>query len=374
MSDLPVLPDVSFAQRDPQAVIDNVIGTYEQLTGRTLAEGDPVRLFLLAICYVIINERANVDRAGKNNLLYYATGDYLDHLGALRLAPRIPAEPARTTIRYTLSAARPVPVQIPQGNRTTPDNRLFFSTVAPATIQAGSLFVDVVAECLTPGIEGNGLQPGDISVIVDPIPFVSNAQNLTVTAGGRAREDDESYRERIYNAPGGFSVAGPEAAYIYFTQSVSAAITSVVAYSPSPATVRVHVLVDDGQLPPPELNAAILDRLSAYDVRPLTDLVEVTNPTVVDYDINLTYFINEKSQADADRIALQVAEAVDGYKRWQRAKLGRDINPSELISRIMQVQGVKRVAITGPVFTTIDVGEVAHAVTTTIVDGGPELE
>src|SRR5699024_1600799 len=69
---LPVLPDVEFAARDSQTVIDNVIGGYEELTGRKLAESDPVRLFLLSICYVIIQERAKVDAAGKSNLLYYA--------------------------------------------------------------------------------------------------------------------------------------------------------------------------------------------------------------------------------------------------------------------------------------------------------------
>src|SRR5699024_8987320 len=95
MSNLPVLPDVEFAARDSQTVIDNVIGGYEELTGRKLAESDPVRLFLLSICYVIIQERAKVDAAGKSNLLYYAEDDFLDHIGALRRTPRIDRKSTR---------------------------------------------------------------------------------------------------------------------------------------------------------------------------------------------------------------------------------------------------------------------------------------
>lgn len=373
MADLPVLPDIQFADRDPQAVIDNVIGTYEEITGRTLAEGDPVRLFLLSICYVISSERANVDRAGKNNLLYYAAGDYLDHLGALRLTPRIAAEPARTTVRYTLSEVRAQPVNIPQGNRSTPDNQLFFATVEPAVIPAGQTTVDVVAVCLTAGTVGNGLAPGDINVIVDPVAYVETVENLTTSSVGRERESDEAYQERIYNAPGGFSSAGPEAAYVYWARTASAAITDVQAYSPAPGEVEVRALVDDGQLPPPEINQAIEDELSPYNRRPLTDLVTVATPDVVSYNIDLTYYITSASAADAATIALKVAEAVDGYRAWQRARLGRDINPSELTARIMAA-GVKRVTVTAPVYTVVELWEVAHAGTTTINDGGVEVE
>ena len=40
------LPDVSFAETDAEIVKKEIIARYETIAGRTLADGDPVRLFL----------------------------------------------------------------------------------------------------------------------------------------------------------------------------------------------------------------------------------------------------------------------------------------------------------------------------------------
>lgn len=92
------LNDISFADADEETVKNEVIGEYESITGRTLADGDPVRLFLLSIANLLIVQRNLIDHTGKMNLLAYATGDYLDHLGALVDAERIPASAAQTTL------------------------------------------------------------------------------------------------------------------------------------------------------------------------------------------------------------------------------------------------------------------------------------
>lgn len=372
MSNLPVLPDVEFAARDSQTVIDNVIGGYEELTGRKLAESDPVRLFLLSICYVIIQERAKVDAAGKSNLLYYAESDFLDHIGALRRTPRIAAEPARTTLKFTLSAPRSTATSIPAGTRATPDNELFFATTHVATIPAGSMSVEVTAACTEPGFSGNGIEEGAISVLVDPIPFVEDVHNITSTSGGRDRESDEAYRERIYDAPASFSVAGPELAYIYWARTASAAITDVVAYSPSPAVAEIRVLVDDGQLPSQEILDAVYESVSPKDRRPIADRVDVLAPDVVSFDLKFTYWIDADKAGDAHEIQARVQEAVDGYLAWQR-KLGRDLNPSELGHRLMQA-GIKRHLIESPEFVIVEPWEVAMVDDIDITYGGLEIE
>lgn len=372
MSNLPVLPDIEFAARDSQTVIDNVIGGYEELTGRKLAEADPIRLFLLSICYVIIQERSAVDAAGKNNLLYYAKGDYLDYLGAFRRTPRIQSEPARTTLRFTLSVSRPTTTTIPIGTRATPDNRLFFATTQVAVIPAGELSAEVVAACLEPGIVGNEIEEGAVNVLVDPIPWVGDVQNITATSGGRNKESDEAYAERIYDAPASFSVAGPELAYIYWARSASAAITDVVAYSPSPAVAEIRVLVDDGQLPGQEILDLVMAACSPKDRRPIADRVDVAAPDVVSYNAAFTYWIDAERAGDAHEIQAKVQETVDAYLSWQR-KLGRDVNPSELGARLMQT-GIKRHNITAPDFTEVEKWEVAVVDQVDITYGGLEIE
>src|SRR5699024_10703226 len=193
---------------------------------------------------------------------------------------------------------------------------LVLATTHVATIPAGSMSVEVTAACTEPGFAGNGIEEGAISVLVDPIPFVEDVHNITSTSGGRDRESDEAYRERIYDAPASFSVAGPELAYIYCARTASAAITDVVAYSPSPAVAEIRVLVDDGQLPSQEILDAVYDSVSPKDRRTIADRVDVLAPDVVSFDLKFTYWIDADKAGDAHEIQARVQEAVDGYLAW----------------------------------------------------------
>ena len=185
------LPKIEFANKDVSQIEADVITTYEAISGRKLAPGDPVRLFLQAIAMLIAHQRLLIDYAAKQNLLAYASGDYLDHIGALVRTERIPAQPAVTTIRFILSAAQPQAVIIPAGTRVTPNGQVFFAVQEDITIPAGSMQVDVYAECTTAGTVGNGWQIGQISQLVDPLPWVSQVSNITASSGGSDMEPDD---------------------------------------------------------------------------------------------------------------------------------------------------------------------------------------
>ena len=119
MATLNDLQDVDFDSYDVQQVKDGLVSAYEQVSGRTLAPGDPIRLFLLTIAAVVVQQNYTIDRAAKQNLLKYATGDYLDQLGALTDTDRTPAAQASTTLTFTLSAKREDVVTVPAGTRVT---------------------------------------------------------------------------------------------------------------------------------------------------------------------------------------------------------------------------------------------------------------
>src|SRR5262252_4845747 len=107
---LDYVPDIDFAVKDPTVIQSEVIADYQSafktLTGiaKHLAPGDPVRLHLLVVCHWLSHQRTLIDFAGKENLLKYAKGDYLDNLGALygARALRLPAQSATTTLRFSL--------------------------------------------------------------------------------------------------------------------------------------------------------------------------------------------------------------------------------------------------------------------------------
>ena len=143
--------------------------------------------------------------------------------------------------------------------------------------------------------------------------------------------------------------------------------------------VDIYALMDDGTIATDTVKALISAACSDDKVRPLTDLVSVKDPAQVNYNIALTYYIPSDTTVSAAEIKAQVDAAVSDYAKWQCAKLGRDINPSKLISLLMQT-GVKRVAVTSPGFVRLSDGsdhstpQVAKLVSTTVTSGGYEDE
>lgn len=97
------------------------------------------------------------------------------------------------------------------------------------------------------------------------------------------------------------------------------------------------------------------------------------------YNITFTYYVPKDSPLSSTEIKAAVDRAVEEYTAWQCGKLGRDINPSVLIGKLMQT-GIKRVALTSPTFTVLRDGsddtvpQVAAVGTVTATNGGYEDE
>ena len=355
------LPEVSFMETDPSAIESGLITGYEQASGRTLASSDPVRLFLLSIAAAIIQLRNAVNIAAQQNLLSYAAGSYLDELGRYLAVTRLPASKAKATFRFTLSEALAEAYVIPAGFEIT-NGSVTFTTDTETIINPGDLVVDVFATCTTPGESGNGYLEGQISTIVSPMPYLASAVNLTETSGGADTEEDAAFAERIRLAPNSFSVAGPSKAYIFHAYSVSSAIIDVAVLSPDPGVVNIYPLLEEGKLPGEELLEDVEAYLSSDDIRPLTDEVHVLAPTAREYSIHVDYWIFSEDQSRAEQIKAEVQAAVEEYRLWQQARIGRDILPDQLIRGVIAA-GAARVdtsTLSPGGFTELGADEVAQ--------------
>ncbi len=364
------LPDIEFVNADAETVKASVFQLYSDIVGRSLAQGDPVRLFLLCISEAFIRLLNSMNYTGKQNLLKYAVGDNLDQLGALVNTTRLPASAATTTLQCTLSTVRGQETIIPAGTRVTTEDGISFAVDTDTVILAGQTTVDAAATCTDTGTQGNEYMPGEIKQIVDPVPYVASIVNTTKSEGGSDTESDDAFRERIYIAPERFSTAGPTGAYEYWAKTANASIIDVTVYSPTPGTVEVRPLLAGGVIPEQELLDAVSEVLTADTVRPLTDKVTVLAPEAVQYDIEAVYYLEQDAQAST--VEQHVQDLINQYILWQKEKIGRDINPSQLISMVMGITGVKRVAVTKPVFTALTNIQVATAHTVTVTMGGSE--
>lgn len=371
MNNFKNLAEVVFVDANTAKVEAAVFATCEKITGRTLAKGDPFRLVLLTMSAVIVLLLNFINHTGKQNLLRYANGINLDHLGALLGVSRIPASPASVTMQINLSANLQTNTSIPAGTRFTSDGKIFFALEETLVIPAGTLSATGIATCTDVGIIGNDYMPGQIKTLVDPVPYVSSVENITKSEGGADIEDDESFREAIHIAPESFSVAGPIGAYEYFAKRASAVVSDVAVSSPSPGEVDVRVLLENGVIPGEEMLRIVLETLNDKKVRPLTDHVTVSAPDVINYDVNITFYIDEESRAHESIIRSNIDAAVASFVSWEKEKIGRDINPSELIRRIV-VAGAKRVEVVSPVYSKLTPSQVAIENNVQINYGGVE--
>lgn len=373
------LPDVSFIDgAEVEDIRREMVADYEafmsQAIGRPLAldRASPHRMELYAAAAQLYHALQYIDRAGKQNLLRYSYSSFLNHLAAFKGLSREPATAASTTLRFTLSAARGAAIGIPVGTRATvPDRSVYFETTQYAEIPAGVMTADVPASCTVIGDAGNHLAVGELSKLVDPIPYMTSVSNITVTAGGAEVESDDHLAERIYLFPGSYSTAGPEANYKYHAKKFNVNVGDVVVVSDQAAgTVDLYFLMADGSKPPEEMIAGLEGYLRDGNIRPMTDLVRVAAPSEVGYSVNLTYYINRSDSNRAVDIQGAVTTAVAQYTAWQRA-IGRDINPDKLRELVMAA-GAKRVTMTAPVYQTVDAKSVAALASQNIQYGGLE--
>lgn len=165
-------------------------------------------------------------------------------------------------------------------------------------------------------------------------------------------ESDDDFRRRIQLSLEGFSVAGPEGAYIYHGLSADPAVLDISAVSPDPGEVLITVLsrTADGAAGP-ALISAVAAAVSADDVRPLTDEVTVVSAEIVDFQVEAV--LHMYNGPDPQVVLEQAGAALDAYLSSVR-KIGYDITVSGLYAALHQ-PGVQHVELISP-SATVTIG------------------
>ena len=192
--------------------------------------------------------------------------------------------------------------------------------------------------------------------MVDIFPNYQKVENITESNSGTNEEADESYRERIREIPESFTTAGSSGAYTFWSKTASTNIIDVKVHSPSATNVDVYIWTDTGTVSQ-ELKEKVKAVLNEENVRPLTDNVNVKEPNKINYSIDFDYYIDKDNETLVNIIKSNVDKTVQEFIKWQKEKIGKDINPDELIKRL-KIAGVKRVVLRSPVFQKLDFNQI----------------
>lgn len=377
--------DYKFVQTDTAGVLSVLVSKYEELTSRTLLPADPDRLFLSWVADVIVQERTLLNFSANQNIPSRAVGKNLDALGeTIYNVKRSAAKPSKCNMQFDIIEAQESAVLIPEGTVVTDEGRkMMWATVEDALVPVGETTIIVAAECKTDGEIGNGYLPGQINTLVDTdaVKFFAKCANIDTTNSGSERLTDSQYYELMRQSLEAYSTAGPKGAYEYHAMAVSSEIADVCAINPIdlPGVVYIYAVMQDGTLADDGTKRAIFDACNADNVRPLTDMVEVLDAEIAEFNVDFTYYIDINSGKSANEISVDVEKAVEEFIKWQTAKIGRDINPSKLVW-LLRDTGIKRVEVHEPVFTSLRDGsgqltpQFAKHISTKITNGGYEDE
>ncbi len=367
------LKPITFADKDPQKILEGFVKGYEKESNRTLAKADPLMTLFNVLTAQFVSLRATIDFTGKQNLLPYAQDEYLDAFAADFDLERKKAVKARVTMIFTLSQVLGYDLTIEAGTRVTADSKIFFEVPETVSVKAGQESATIICIATVGGDAGNNYVAGQIVNLVDPIAYIGGVVNIDASTGGDNKESDELFQARRLAAPDKLSTAGPDNAYKYWAREASTAVIDVEPYSPSPGVVQLVPLMTDGRLPTPAELALILETCNPEDRRPLTDKLEVIAPKQIDYRIELTYWISSKTDVEVSQIQAGVAQAVANFIYLTKTKLGRAINPSLLEAMIMAA-GARRVVITAPTQTELTCLQVGNNTELVINYGGIEKD
>lgn len=354
--------DFEFVETDSAKIYTAIVGSLMDYCGEALYPGDERRIFGEALVSVFVSLYNDFNDKMKLRTLRYARGTVLDAIGERYGVERVAPASAYAMFRFSLSTAQAENIIIPAGTRITTDGTAYFATQEAAVLSAGSTSIDLLGVCTVGGSAYNGFTAGSIATLVDLIPYIDSASNITTSTGGDDGEPyseagDDRFRERIRLSPFALSTAGPESAYRYFVLSADPDIVDVSVDCPTdaPNTVNLYPLMKDGALPDNATLQKILDAI-AEDVRPMTDKVQAFAPTAVDFAVSIKYYCTKDNEAATIQAIEGDGGAIDQYIAWQTAALGRDINPDQLRRFVLAPSsgvGALRVDVTSPTYSAL---------------------
>ena len=172
-----------------------------------------------------------------------AQGTYLDYHAQMRGLQRKTSQKARGSVRFSVSESSGTDVEIPEGTIISTDGAcpISFRTTEYASLSSSDTYVDVSAEAVNGGTDGN-VTAGKISVIV-----TMSLENVRVTNPlpfrfGTDDEDDETLRKRIMKSLA-FIINGTNREYYSSLAKTVEGVecVNVVPYKFGAGTVAVYI-------------------------------------------------------------------------------------------------------------------------------------
>lgn len=161
-----------------------------------VSETGNIGKLLMIMAYFFDKAREDLKGSYYSSFVSTAKGSSLDRIATLMGVSREIQQHAEVSVTFTGT----VGTVIPTGFAVSTNDNLVFNTMSDATITSDGT-VAVMAECEEVWEIGN-VAAGSITLIVNPIANVTSVTNYGAATGGRDKENDAEFRERMLEGLG----------------------------------------------------------------------------------------------------------------------------------------------------------------------------
>lgn len=340
-----------FKEFKAEEILKDALELHRDLTGEILPEANEKTYIYTTVAHLIETLGTAMNEECRQNFLRFALGERLDLKGEIygEKGKRLAANKARTTIKCEISIPAPYEIIIAKGTRFIFKNYIFY-TEQDYKILTGETYVEVVAVCETAGaIEHIPIEA--IKDIVDKYELFEKCSNTTIPAGGRGRESDIEYRERLKLIPESFTSAGSARAYEYWIKKASNIVTDVFIDTPRPNYLDIYV-INGRELINSEEKAKIDAYIKQDSIKALNDQITIKDPIISNFTLNIDYWMYRDSKTSKESVEKNLNRVLTNFTN--KFNLGNSINTQDFIELCKSVEGVRRVVIKSPADKTGD--------------------
>ncbi len=276
-----------------------------------------------------------------------AEDDFLDYCAKEFEVYRLQGTRPTASFTFSLTTILDIDITIPANILLLSDDQTRAYLIDEVVIPAG--FITAEGRCeLDMYIESIDVKT---ETIATPLPYLLEAKQLEAYSGGLSRESDEALRTRIPLSLSLLSGAGPVNAYQKLAFDADSRIKDVYVYEKD---ARVQIVVDTLLFDEVMMNR-ILANCTPYDVRPLSDQIDVVQASVVDFEITAKIILRNNLD-----ISVLNSARVNCAAALGNLKIGESLSIARIIDSLF-IPGVADVELFAPAANiTVAATEVAR--------------
>lgn len=320
-----------------EEIAENMKDLFNQQAGYSVDEASDIGIRIRVLAGEIFNLQTYLDWIKKQAFPQTAQGEYLDYHAQMRGLQRKDAVKSVGSVRFSIPEVSEVNVEIPQGTiiSTSGETPISFQTMEYACINAGDTSVDVNAEAIDGGVNGN-VTSEKISVIVTMPAENLTVNNLSAFTLGADSEDDETFRQRVINSMKFIINGTNKEYYISLAKTISGVeCVNVVPYKYGKGSVAIYISGKNSILTSKTVTEVkkLLSEQREVNVNVYVFAAKICK-TIIEIDVTLEdgYDIEEVQ----NRVSEQISEILEGYN------VGQSLTVAVINDVLFHTEGIKK--------------------------------